>query len=195
MKITVLGWGSLIWNPRRNSGELYLANNKWSPDGPWLPIEFARLSGDKRLTLVLFPTAEKVQVLWALMATDDLEEAIENLRKVEGIPAHRKNKIGFVNVPSGEQRSGVIPDIADNIRRWTDRKNVDAVIWTDLSSNFESETGKKTTEKNVISYLRCLKVDSERPRAEEYIRKAPAQIRTRFRSTIEKELGWTPVKA
>lgn len=41
MKIVVLGWGSLIWNP----GDLKI-NSEWQKDGPTLPIEFARVSSD-----------------------------------------------------------------------------------------------------------------------------------------------------
>jgi len=45
-KIIVLGWGSLIWDPR----ELKIKNSEWQKDGPNLPIEFARISQDGRLT-------------------------------------------------------------------------------------------------------------------------------------------------
>ena len=40
MKIAILAWGSLIWQPKE------LAYNKtfgWQKDGPILPIEFARI--------------------------------------------------------------------------------------------------------------------------------------------------------
>ena len=192
MRIAVLGWGSLIWNPKRESAELNLAADKWYLDGPELPIEFARISKDERLTLVLFPGAKKVQVLWAMMAPDNLEEGINNLREVEGIPASSTDRIGFVNLLSGEQRSGVVADIADEIRRWAYMKKVDAVIWTDLPSKFEEKTGVEFTEENVISYLNNLP-DGSKEKAEEYIRKAPEQIRTKFRSAIEKQLGWLPI--
>ena len=46
MKIAVLGWGSLIWDPKELD-----ANNEWNNDGPFLPIEFARISNNGRLTL------------------------------------------------------------------------------------------------------------------------------------------------
>ena len=189
MKIAVLGWGSLIWNPKRNSGALNLADDKWFSDGPELPVEFARISRDKRLTLVLFPSGEKVPVLWAMMAPNNLEEAIDNLRKVEGIPAYSKDRIGYVNLQSGGQRSSVVADIADEIRRWGYMKKVEAVIWVDLPPKFEEETGTEFTEDNVISYLNNLANHSKK-KAEEYIIRAPKQIRTRFRSAIEKRLGW-----
>ena len=50
MKIAILGWGSLVWNPRN----LSIINSAWHPDGVLLPIEFARISRDGRLTLVRY---------------------------------------------------------------------------------------------------------------------------------------------
>lgn len=48
MAIAILGWGSLIWCP----GNLRI-RGPWRHDGPVLPIEFARISADGRLTLVV----------------------------------------------------------------------------------------------------------------------------------------------
>jgi hypothetical protein len=42
MKIAIVGWGSLIWDPR----DLHLAT-------AILPIEFSRISDNGRLTLVV----------------------------------------------------------------------------------------------------------------------------------------------
>jgi hypothetical protein len=56
MKIAVLGWGSLLWE----QGVLRLAS-RWRTDGPWLPIEFARLSDRGRLTLVIHPESPAQQ--------------------------------------------------------------------------------------------------------------------------------------
>lgn len=49
MKIACLGWGSLIWNP----GDLKIKTEDWFSGGPILPIEFVRISTDKRVTLVI----------------------------------------------------------------------------------------------------------------------------------------------
>ena len=48
MKIAILGWGSLIWNPR-----ILKVAGDWTLDGPTLPIEFSRISDNDRLTLVI----------------------------------------------------------------------------------------------------------------------------------------------
>jgi hypothetical protein len=43
MKIAILGWGSLVWDPR----ELNVAD-EFNVVGPTLPIEFCRISGNQR---------------------------------------------------------------------------------------------------------------------------------------------------
>ena len=79
MKIACIGWGSLIWNPRNLK-----IRQKWFEDGPLLPIEFARQSGDKRITLVIEEKSDPIRTLWALMSVNDIKEAKESLRKREG---------------------------------------------------------------------------------------------------------------
>jgi len=70
------------------------------------------------------------------------------------------------------------------------KKKLDAVIWTDFSSNFEDVRKMMLNEDNAIAYLKSLTGESL-IRAEEYIRRAPSQIKTRIRTRIEEELGWT----
>lgn len=182
MKIAVLGWGSLIWDPRN----LKIKSNEWQEDGPNMPIEFARISRNKRLTLVLYSKAEKVQVLWNYTDVMNLDEAVENLREREGTVSSR---IGFVEIKTGRSRCSVIP-IKDEIAEWAKEKGIDAVIWTDLSSNFKDKTDQNLDEKTVLNYLENLSPD-EKENAKIYIKKAPKQIKTRIRKIIEENLGWT----
>lgn len=185
MKIAVLGWGSLIWDPRNlhTTGE-------WLGDGPQLPIEFARVSDNKRLTLVLFPSAEKVQVLWNYMDTGDLKEAIENLRKREvKRKATKAGYIGFAEIDNGSYRCNVIPDIISNIKQWAKEKSINAVIWTDLPSNFKEKTKQEFTDNNVIKYLENLPPEAKE-KAKEYIKRTPPQVQTRMRKVIGERLGW-----
>lgn len=74
--IAVIGWGSLIWS----LGCLELQSG-WRQDGPLLPVEFARVSRDGRLTLVIVESDEvdDRRALWALSGFSDVECAIENL--------------------------------------------------------------------------------------------------------------------
>ena len=51
MKIAVLAWGSVVWE----RGVLEVAAD-FMPNGPHLPVEFCRVSGGERLTLVIDET-------------------------------------------------------------------------------------------------------------------------------------------
>lgn len=182
MRIVVLGWGSLIWNP----GELR-TKGEWHKDGPHLPVEFARISSGGSLTLVLLPGAKRVQVLWARMEHNDLNEAIENLRRRERTPTDEN--IGYLVLNSEELRSSVISSVVNDVRQWASEKNIDTVIWTDLKPKFDQKRNEPFNEENVIEYLRNLD-PSAKKEAEEYIRKAPSQIKTNMRAIIERQLGW-----
>ena len=184
MKIAFLGWGSLIWDPR----ELRI-KGKWKKDGAILPIEFARISRDGRLTLVLYGGAEDAQTLWAYTDSTKLSEAIENLREREVIPNESVEKIGFAIV-DGRSRCNIVPDdVLENIINWARDQGLDAVVWTDLSSNFQKKTGNDFAEENVISYLKSLDGETLK-KAREYVKKAPRQINTRLQQKMIQELGW-----
>lgn len=182
MRIAVLGWGSLIWCPRNLK-----IKGQWYEDGPLLPIEFARVSKDRRLTLVLFPGADNQQTLWAYSFCEDLDEAIENLREQERT---NQMKIGFVSIPGSRSRCQAVPQVRGTIRKWVEEKGIDAVIWTDLPSNFKEKTCMEFNADNVIIYLKDLSGDKLN-KAEKYFRRAPWQVTTKIRRRTEREFGWT----
>ncbi len=72
------------------------------------------------------------------------------------------------------------------IKSWAEEKQLDAVIWTDLTSkNF------KPTEDNVRKHINALS-PSEFEDAKIYVRKTPQQVKTKVRSFLEtEEFGWT----
>lgn len=82
MRIAVIGWGSLIWDLRDLDIE-----GEWNTDGPLLPIEFARVSGGNRLTLVLVDNVPLQPALWAITRKASLAEAVTDLATREGTPA------------------------------------------------------------------------------------------------------------
>ena len=172
MKIACLGWGSLVWDPR----ELPL-RTEWFPDGPSIRVEFVRQSGKEngRITLVLLPSADAVTSLWAEMDSDDPEAAKELLRLREGKP-HRHH-IGLWR--NGEPEPGSLPGLSE----WADARAVDAVIWTDLPPKFQGEEGRIPSAEEVAAYLQGLPTEPKAA-AIEYIRRAPTQVDTAYRSAI-----------
>lgn len=79
--IAYLAWGSLVWNP----GALPL-HSAWFDDGPAVSVEFARVSRNGRLTLVLCAAAAPVNRLWAWARHTSLAQAADALALREGIP-------------------------------------------------------------------------------------------------------------
>ena len=189
MKIAILGWGSLIWQPKE------LAYNKtfgWQKDGPILPIEFARISKDGRLTLVITENGTKVSVLFTLSNYHNLEEATLNLAVREGsgrnnIGSYDKNKDTF----SSKFR------FEDELKNWIKNTDFDAVIWTNLGENWNIKNEKGDIIRQIeperrIEYLKELKGNTSAI-AEEYIRRTPIEINTDYRKEIEATLNWTPI--
>jgi hypothetical protein len=75
LKIAVLGWGSLIWNP----GQLDI-EQEWHEDGlSILPVDFARISSRDWLTLVSVEGVPLQRTLWALWRKRSLAEAVVDL--------------------------------------------------------------------------------------------------------------------
>ncbi|MDD3772955.1 MAG: hypothetical protein PHC38_09920 [Weeksellaceae bacterium] len=186
MKIAILGWGSLTWQPKDLK---YDKTFDWQESGLFLPLEFSRISNNGRLTLVIDKNAErKVETLYAVSLYENLDLAILNLAIREGADT---SKIGFYN----RQTNNIFPedfDFSENIREWTKKEGFDAVIWTNLSVRFKDKTKLPLNADNVIKYLQNLPEETK-VLAEEYIRKAPIQINTVFRKKIEEELGWKPI--
>lgn len=182
MKIAVLGWGSLIWDQR----ELSVVQNKWHTNGPQLPVEFARVSNGGRLTLVIKPNWTEVQTLYATSAFEDLEKARENLQTREETSSDR---IGYYNFLTGEKHIRAANEIIlDALRTWAAALEIDAVIWTDLSPNFQDKLNMPFNLENIGKYLKGLETNVF-VEAKRYIEKTDAQVQTRFRTEIAKVLG------
>lgn len=181
--IACLGWGSLIWNP----DGLPVADG-WSPDGPQLPIEFARVSGRGRLTLVVTKGAPSLGVFWSRLTVRCLDEGIEALAAREDItPENIRYSIGIWS-PARRSRH----EEAEAIGQWAAAQRIEAVVWTALKPGFPESRGVVPSCEQALDYLRSLEGPG-RASAEEYVRRAPVQISTPYRSAIERELGWTPL--
>lgn len=178
--IAYLAWGSLVWNP----GALPL-QSAWFEDGPAVSVEFARISRNGRLTLVLSAAAAPVNSLWAWAPHTSLAQAADSLALREGIPpTSSATRIGRWQI--GQDDPAEIVGIAE----WAKRHGVTGAIWTNLRSNFAD--GLTPNIEQVLHYLRRLD-GVTRTLAEEYVRKTPRQVTTGYRPHIEAEFGWTPV--
>jgi hypothetical protein len=178
MRIAILVWGSLYWDPRNLE-----KTDEWFYDGPVLPIEFARISGGNRLTLVIKPNFDFVTTLFAVSSNDDFIAARENLQSRENTP--NIDNIGFINFTNNTHH--VRPSnafILDILAQWNKAKEFDAIIWSDFSPRFSDAIGSPFTLENVITFL-CGLSEADKVEALKYIRNAPQQITTRFRNSIE----------
>ena len=190
MKIAILAWGSLIWQPK----DLFFDTEfGWKEDGPILPIEFARISKDGRLTLVITENGSLVPTLYTISKYETLDEAILNLAVREG---STKKKNGSYEKTKNEFSHNFF--FEQNILDWMNEKDFDAVIWTNLGENWDikNDTGEivETIEPDErIEYLKSLKGNAS-ALAEEYIRKTPVQIKTKYRALIEEKLNWKPIQ-
>jgi len=181
MKIAVLGWGSLIWR----LGTLQVAGD-WQADGPVLPIELSRISNDGRLTLVVDEqNGAEVPTRYAISAFDDLALAIADLQKREG--ATSPEAIGFTDLAKNNESATAKSrhgKSCERIKAWAAARQIDAVIWTALESNFASKASKAFSVDAAIQYLGAL-TGKSRDLAREYIEKAPAEVRTPVRQKAE----------
>ena len=183
MAIACLGWGSLIWSPRGLP-----VKSGWFEDGPLLPIEFARESRDRRITLVLTPDAALVRSLWTIMSDPNLEAARESLRLREGIgPRSASKHIGWCDPV--KHSDGLF---ANDIASWTKRQELGGAVWTALPPGFQNTPSEVPTAAEIVAHLRDLDAAPRRV-VEEYVRRAPLQIDTEHRRTLEIEFGWTPI--
>ena len=187
MKSVVLAWGSLVWDPR----DLQIAT-KFAANGPLLPIEFCRISGDGRLTLAIDETFGALcKTYSAPSSLESLDAARDDLCQREGMADAQA--IGFVETASNRQSDLAMenhPQVVATIAAWAESLGYDAAIWTALTSNFD-EWGKGGEPFSVSAALQYLEtLESEDPtkfaQALAYIWKAPPEVETPVREEVAK---------
>ncbi|HUW95137.1 MAG TPA: hypothetical protein VMW58_05080 [Anaerolineae bacterium] len=166
-----------------------------------MPIEFARVSKDGRLTLVIcdesdHPSVAEVPTLWAYSCRTDLATARCDLRDREHTPT--VDSIGFLSTRQDDDSSSNVltQKQLEGVRGWARHKGLDGLVWTDLRANwhnpprgFRDKVTQPLNEDNVILYLSSLEGDTL-CKAERYIGFAPQQVDTPIRRRIEQQLGW-----
>lgn len=192
MEIAILGWGSLIWRPTHCGTTLDIRPpGHWEPDGPVLPIEFARISRDGSLTLVVVPDyAHAVATLWTKSAHRELDPVIRNLAARECITENLNSIHGVRR--DGSTVGSVKEAVASTVHHWLQEKEdaVCAAIWTGLGTQPRRwrDHGYRDgfTQGNALAYLRSLQGDENHP-AFEYVRNTPEQIMTPVRRQAREE--------
>jgi hypothetical protein len=180
MRITILGWGSLVWDPRDLPRE-----DQWQEGGPSLPIEFSRVSSDARLTLVLdSDNGINMPTRFVLSPRTDIDDAIYDLRRREGTVSQQ---IGFVDLKHEAQRAR-IPSVAAAVRNWAGVHGFDGVVWTDLPPNFEKEITVAFSIQSAERYL-CSLPKNVAEQARKYIVNAPPEVETPLRRRL-RDIGW-----
>lgn len=173
--IACLGWGSLIWEPRKLP-----VRGEWLEDGPKLPLEFARESKDGRMTLVIVEQGVPLPTLWAELNVGSIEEAVQALFERE-----EAEWIGSIGRWPLDRRPH---HFSAEIGVWTQEKGLDGVVWTDLKAGFRPDRASVPTLEEVISHLSSLN-DEAREKAARYLLNAPAQIATPYRPQLERLLS------
>ena len=179
MKIAIIGWGSLIWCP----GSLQI-ESAWHRDGPILPIEFARISKDGRLTLVIHPASAGQRTLWAASVSEDMSAALKNLQDREDTPAR------FIHggTADGHFSDGSTQEVRDAIAKWLEeRQDIRGCVWTGLASNWKDKQKSDFSVQLAVQYLRDL---PDPARAREYVQNTPGQIQTEGRRAVREQLNW-----
>jgi hypothetical protein len=179
MTVAIIGWGSLIWCP----GALHI-QAPWHFDGPSLRVEYSRISKSERLTLVIHQGCRLQQTLWTPAVSDEIDVVRRNLREREGTYSR------FIHsaTAEGDFSAGVGAEVRNAIAGWlNEHRELQACVWTGLSSNWREVKDTDFSVANAIRYLRDL---PDPAAAREYIRNTPAQIQTEVRAAAREQLNW-----
>ena len=182
MRIAILGWGSLLWE---GGFEFDRWHGPWEFDGPTLKLEFSRISETrlKALTLVIdIDHGVETAVAWCLTKRTTLADAICDLRAREGTTIDNVGRAAIT--PEAGSLKHDSPE--DAIATWAITKNLEAVIWTALESNFQEKTRQPFSVGAAVSHLKTLTPEGK-VKAAEYIWRAPEFVKTPVRIALQKE--------
>ncbi|TME51109.1 MAG: hypothetical protein E6I60_10890 [Chloroflexi bacterium] len=178
MKIAILGWGSLVWDP----GELRIVEGGWHKGGPTLPIELSRLSSGRRhFTYVIDPEhGRHVPTRYAISRYEQLDDAVCDLACREGCAS---SAIGYVtSQDTGAHRAR--PGVPwQEIRRWVKENESNAAIWTDLGPKLP-EGWKEWSVDRALLYWQTMIPADKLADAARYASSAPAEVDTEFRRQL-----------
>jgi hypothetical protein len=184
-RIAILGWGSLLWEGGAEF-ERWIGN--WRDDGPSLKLEFSRISESRlgALTLVIDGTnGAATTVAWCLSVRKTIADAATDLRCRERCAVR---DIRSMELPLAT--GGRLSSEETQVAAWAQARDLNAVVWTSLPSNFEKKTASPFSVAAAINYLKHLPPEAK-AKAAEYIWRAPKFVATPLRSAMEHET-WAP---
>lgn len=190
MKIAVLVWDPVADDP------------SWQPNGPLLPIEFAKITSQGGLIPVLCgePWVINVPTLWAMSTFDELGQARHDLAVKEqcssdeeigySMDANGANSAQLDSLPSGPLKD----EILDRLRRWRQNHDFGAVIWKDSCANIPQGQKLEDAKANAVDQLAKLP-DNVKIAAETKVQQMPIQVWTIIRAHIMAQFNWVPEPA
>jgi hypothetical protein len=179
LKIAIIGWGYLIWDPR---GLDVLP--EWQPDGPRLPIEFARFADPPRILPVLVEGAPLQPTFWVLSQKRSMLAAAADLAVREGVGTQEVGQ--WSREESMRKPAGVEAIVA----AWLEAKGLDGAVWRAIQPNLPDRSPGFPSEELRLGFLRELVASQRAQDAKDYFDRMPAQIRTPFQDRVWRELGW-----
>ena len=180
MKIAILGWGSLLWE---GGPEFDRWHTDWMLDGPTLKLEFSKISDTRlgALTLVIDDEHGTSNIVaWCLSKRTNLQDALCDLRAREGTAL---DKIGQL-VLSPQTEKLVAAHQPEPMEAWAGARELDAVVWTALESNFKKRRKHAFSVAAATAYLQSLPADAK-AKAAEYIWRAPDIVKTPLRTAMQ----------
>ena len=163
--IAVLMWGPVAWSTNGLS-----IDGVWRKDGPDLPVEYARVSNlteecrKSVLSLALRPGWKRNPVLWSMMSTGDVDQAVSELAALMGCV---DGQIGLIDIEGGERRGASTEDL-EEMEQWSEERlwygnKMDAIVWT-------ARSVEEMTSRDMVNELRSLD-GKERRDTEAYVRR------------------------
>jgi len=187
VNIACLGWGSLVWSRRDLP-----CRGVWHLDGPFLPIEFSRVSSDDRVTLTITEGVPPARSLWTQLDCASLEESVRALALREGIGCPSTGEFPC-SIAYWSKDNGASPHHeVDAVAAFSKRVGLDATVWTALKPGMSKKSrGEVPSQEQLAKHLRGLPSHAL-AQAEAYARNTPAPIDTPNRRFFQELFGWRP---
>lgn len=151
MKIALVAWNSVVWNPKK------LSIHSFKKNGPVLPLEYSRIQRNGQLALIIDErNGAENAVQWTTFRTKNLDTAIDQFINRTGLP---ESRVGVLNVKTGQVSAEARrrhPRSVDAIRNWARKNKIDAVIWSDLGMKFRTKVGTRFSPEAAQAYFNRL---------------------------------------